>query len=1484
MNPASYKNGNGDKEDGLHQPQQARSLPPRKGSVTGLCDDPSTHEKETQIPFGDGMTTTSTAQETYSTVSLNDELRALVSLLHKQNLPQKASCTSIAFANLSVRQPGLNIGTQQTLAAVVQKPIKAARDLLMRRPHPESLLLHGIDGVVREGEMLLVLGRPGFVSSALLKALSGQKQGELIVGGEIKYNGVDIEKFKRRFKGDAIYVPDVDFHFPYLLVGNTLDFASETKTPKAKVAGQSRAKLIGSMTDVYGSLLGVQHTFQTRVGNEYVQGISGGERKRVSLAEAFAMRSSVTMWDNPTHGLDSSASQEFINTIRAMTKAFRQTAVVALYQGGETLTKEFDKVTVLYQGHQIFFGTVPDAKHYFEHMGFECHPHQTTADFLTAISDPTARKPRAGWEPKVPRSPEDFVRLWKLSYQYSQLQREIQEYKKEFRQCNLELAKYETYRSANKSKHQRQRSIYTVDTMTQFAANLRRSFCRFVGDKAFLGATAFSSVFMSLIMGSLFYNVTDSTSGYFSKGGALFFAILFNSLQTIAEIGTLYSQRPIIQRQNTYAMYHPFLDSLASLVVEYPYKIVNVTIFDIILYFLVGLKREASAFFILWLTTYLSTLVMSAWFRTIAALTNSPEAAIGAAGFLVLAYAIYTGYTIPKPSMHPWFKWITYVNPLSFAFETLIANEFHDTTAPCDTLVPSGPGYSNASATNQVCAVTGSKPGQRFVNGDDYVEISFDYHYSHVWRNVGILCAFLCGFVVALTVATEFRTASSRHVRERLYYRKGHEPEQVKRLSRKRARLNEDEEGAQDFEEVMTEIVSHVSATKELVTCKKVLTWKNVTYDIILPDGSHRRLLDDITGYVKPGTLTALMGESGAGKTTLLKALAARLRGGILDGEFLVSGELPDRSFHRTTGYVQQQDVHLSSSTVREALQFSAKLRQPKEIPLYEKLEYVEKVIEMMEMEDFAEAIIGVPGSGGLNIEQRKRATIAVELVAKPEILLFLDEPTSGLDSLAAWSIVRLLRKLADSGQAILCTIHQPSSMIFEHFDRLLLLAKGGKPVYFGEIGQHSKTVLRYFEEKSGQYCPLGGNPAEFMLDIVGAAMNPQSSRDWNKTWMSSEEYRDMSQAMHDLHDQYVDGHGQQMNKHEHSNHKAGSSGTAFAESWTTQYLAVQLRLFVHYWRIPQYVMGKIMLNVVAGLFLGFTFYKEGNSPQGLQNKLFASFTSAILGMPIMNQFQPQFSSLAKLFTERENPSGMYHWSVFVLSNLLTEITFNILAGTLFFFPWYFAIDFSQGWVDGTAGKGGRGFYMWLLLMAYEMWISTFGVAIASLAPNSQTAAVLTTVFASFVVAFNGVLQPLSQLPQFWHFMYHASPYTYLMSGYISNVIHGTRIICASQEINVFQPPLGQTCMKYAGPFIQQEFGYLSNPDAISNCQYCRYSTGDQYLVTRNMDYGDRWRNFGLMCVYNTFNAGIAFPLFYLAKVATFDTRRLMLWRSRFRK
>lgn len=135
-----------------------------------------------------------------------------------------------------------------------------------------------------------------------------------------------------------------------------------------------------------------------------------------------------------------------------------------------------------------------------------------------------------------------------------------------------------------------------------------------------------------------------------------------------------------------------------------------------------------------------------------------------------------------------------------------------------------------------------------------------------------------------------------------------------------------------------------------------------------------------------------------------------------------------------------------------------------------------------------------------INLE-RKRLTIGVELAARPKLLLFLDEPTSGLDSQTSWSICDLMEKLTRNGQAILCTVHQPSSLLFQRFDRLLLLAKGGRTVYFGDIGQDSHILVDYFERNGGPKVSPGANPAEYMLAAIGAAPGAATAIDWPSVW-----------------------------------------------------------------------------------------------------------------------------------------------------------------------------------------------------------------------------------------------------------------------------------------------------------------------------------------------------------------------------------------------
>ena len=259
-------------------------------------------------------------------------------------------------------------------------------------------------------------------------------------------------------------------------------------------------------------------------------------------------------------------------------------------------------------------------------------------------------------------------------------------------------------------------------------------------------------------------------------------------------------------------------------------------------------------------------------------------------------------------------------------------------------------------------------------------------------------------------------------------------------------------------------------------------------------------------------------------------------------------------------GYVQQQDLHLETTTVREALRFSAYLRQPKSVSRAGKNAFVEEVIKMLNMEDFAEAIVGNPGEG-LNVEQRKLLTIGVELAAKPALLIFLDEPTSGLDSQSAWSIVAFLRKLADSGQAILCTIHQPSAILFQEFDRLLFLMRGGKTIYFGDIGKNSRTLLDYFEGNGAPKCDDEANPAEYMLDICGK----KADRDWSEVWKETVEAKAVQAELDRIHEA----------KKSEPAASDSSSTSQFAMPLTSQIYYVTQRVVQQYWRTPSYITGK---------------------------------------------------------------------------------------------------------------------------------------------------------------------------------------------------------------------------------------------------------------------------------------------------------------------
>jgi ATP-binding cassette, subfamily G (WHITE), member 2, PDR len=287
--------------------------------------------------------------------------------------------------------------------------------------------------------------------------------------------------------------------------------------------------------------------------------------------------------------------------------------------------------------------------------------------------------------------------------------------------------------------------------------------------------------------------------------------------------------------------------------------------------------------------------------------------------------------------------------------------------------------------------------------------------------------------------------------------------------------------------------------------------------------------------------------------------------------------------FARKVGYAQQIDIHHSTSTVREALQFSALLRQSEDYSHQEKMGYVDKVIELLEMESFIDAVIGVPGEG-LNIEQRKKLTIGVELAARPELLLFLDEPTSGLDSDTAWSICTTLRRLADDGQSILCTIHQPSSELFQMFDQLLFLSSEGQQIYFGESGHNFRTVIDYFEQRKVRKCLPTENCAEWLFEVTG----PNTSTDWSLMWTHSEEKARVDKQTKEVKKTLIQNSPKVNAK--------SSPADEYATGFLTQIAIVTRRNLLHDWRSPSYLYSKAFLTGLAVSRGQFSYATTSNS------------------------------------------------------------------------------------------------------------------------------------------------------------------------------------------------------------------------------------------------------------------------------------------------
>ncbi|KAH6719285.1 ABC-2 type transporter-domain-containing protein [Leptodontidium sp. MPI-SDFR-AT-0119] len=1281
----------------------------------------------------------------------------------------------------------------------------------------EVNILKDFRGVVHPGEMVLVLGRPGSGCTTFLKVIANQRFGYTGVDGEVLYGPFDADTFAKQYRGEAVYNQEDDVHHPTLTVGQTLGFALDTKTPGKRPQGMSKGDFKDRVITTLLKMFNIEHTRNTIVGNPFVRGVSGGERKRVSIAEMMVTAGTVCAWDNSTRGLDASTALDYAKSLRVMTNIYKTTTFVSLYQASENIYKQFDKVLVIDAGRQVYFGPAREARAYFEGLGFKEKPRQTSPDFLTGCTDQFEREYADGRSSEnAPHSPETLAEAFNKSRFAIQLGNEMDEYRKSIAENKQRQEDFLTAVHDSKRKGAL-RSVYSIPFYLQVWALMQRQYLIKWQDKFSLVVSWITSIVIAIVLGTVWLNLPKTSAGAFTRGGLLFISLLFNAFQAFSELASTMIGRPIVNKHKAYTFHRPSALWIAQILVDLLFSATQILVFSIIVYFMCGLVRDAGAFFTFYIVIVCGYMSMTLFFRTVGCLCPDFDYAIKFAATIITLFVITSGYIIQYQSEKVWIRWIYWINALGLGFSALMENEFSRLTLTCtgESLIPSGPSYTNID--NQVCTLAGSVAGTDQVSGTAYITDGFSYRPDELWRNFGIIIALIIFFLITNMTLGEWVTFGAGGNTAKVFQKPNKERDELNAaLIAKR-----DERRAAKGEAQGSEIN---------ITSKAVLTWEGLNYDVPTPAGQ-LRLLNNVYGYVRPGELTALMGASGAGKTTLLDVLAARKNIGVISGDILVDGIAPGNAFQRGTSYAEQLDVHEATQTVREALRFSADLRQPFEVPQSEKYAYVEEILSLLEMEDMADAIIGDPESG-LAVEQRKRVTIGVELAAKPELLLFLDEPTSGLDSQSAFNIVRFLRKLASAGQAILCTIHQPNAALFENFDRLLLLQRGGQTVYFGDIGKDACVLIDYLH-RHGADCPPDANPAEYMLDAIGAGQAARvGDRDWAEIFAESPELANIKDRISQMKTERLADVASHVKKDERE----------FATPLMHQLKIVQKRTNLAFWRSPNYGFTRLFNHVIIALLTGLAYLNLDDSRQSLQYRVFVIFQVTVLPALILAQVEPKYA-LSRMIYYREASSKMYGQFAFASSLVVAEMPYSILCAVGFFLPIYY--------MPGFQTASSRAGYQFFMVLVTELFSVTLGQMVAAITPSPFISALLNPFIIITFALFCGVTIPKPQIPKFWRaWLYQLDPFTRLIGGMVVTELHDRSVTCTSTELQRFASPSGQNCGEYMTDFFQAGGpGYIVS-NVTSACEYCAYKVGDQFYTGLGFEFDNRWRDLGILIAF----------------------------------
>ncbi|GMJ11150.1 ATP-binding cassette G42 [Hibiscus trionum] len=445
----------------------------------------------------------------------------------------------------------------------------------------------------------------------------------------------------------------------------------------------------------------------------------------------------------------------------------------------------------------------------------------------------------------------------------------------------------------------------------------------------------------------------------------------------------------------------------------------------------------------------------------------------------------------------------------------------------------------------------------------------------------------------------------------------------------------------------------------------------------------------------------------------------------------------------RKNGYTQRKLQLLSNVT--GALR-PASLRLASHIDPKTRAEFVNEVLEIMELNEVKDALVGIPGLSGLSTAQRKRLTIAVELVANPSII-FMDEPTSSLDARAAAIVMRAVKNVADTGRTIICTIHQPSIDIFEAFDELILLKNGGSLIYFGPLGQHSCKVIEYFESIPGvPKIKDNCNPASWMLEVTSPFVEAELGADFAEIYKNSALYENNKELVRQLSDPPPDSRDLHF-------------PTQFSQSFQGQFKSCLWKLHLSYWRSPSYNLTRLLQTVILSLAMGLVFWNQGQKINNQQNlfSIFGSMYAAVifLGMNSSSSVQP-FVATERVVMYRERFAGMYSSWVYALAQVTIEVPYLFIQALVFELITYPMI--------GYYGSAYKILWYFYAVFCTQLYFTFFGMLFVSLTPEVTIAGALLSAFHPLLSLFSGFLIPPLEIPRWWTWMYYLMPISWTLN------------------------------------------------------------------------------------------------------------------------